>query len=466
MNFLFDFSSFSAPRVVKSNSKYVLTLRGRYAGTNVALKCHLIHTFENDVKHIVEQSSSAYDIEMCEHAIFKLPEHFFARHLGATVVNWRFAELLDSRAIESTEKIILDWCKSFPFESIDHFESGARLTMSVDWGEHSVYDHLARRTHKLELARFVAQMIVALKHMEKADVVHGNLRWENIMYPENDGVDQFFDLKHECWRRTIVNQHCVRMPNIIKITDWEDGFSFDVPEATQRQLFRAYHVSKATEIKKIYDKIGFLRLLHQYFPRTYLNPEEIISLEPLFSEYAYICPSTHEPLYEKTAVKMLDERVDAQKMILEVEKVLRRVYARAATDIIYHRINETSENFCLAVEGDNVDVIRQSFQYPFFFLLNSNCFYQAAVAATARFRNDVNPDFYGGVACVLNGDVKLGLQMMGVSVTLEQATSLEYLIRQRFFKTLTRTNEENRGESSYFFSKRATKAYKSDYKFS
>ena len=436
MNFLFDFSSFSAPRVAKSSSKYVLRIRGRYAGTNVALKCHLIHTFENDIKHIVRQSDSAYDIKMCEHAIFKLPEHFFARHRGATVVNWRFANLRanlgETRTLEPTEKIILEWCKSFPFESVDQLNCGVRVSMSVDWGERSVHDHLSGRTHKLELARFVTQMIVALKQMGYADVVHGNLRWENIMYPANDSVEQFFDLKHECWRQKIVNQHCVRMPNVIKIADWEDGFSADVPEATQRRLFRAYHVSNATEIKTIYDKMGFLRLIHRYFPQTYLKLEEIESLEPLFSEYAYVCPSTREFLYAKTAVKMLDKRVDARKIKLAVEKILRQVYARAATDVIQHRIYEVSEKFCLAVEGDNVDVIRKCFQYPYFFLLNSNCFYQAAVAATARFRNDVNPDFYGGVACVLNGNVELGLQMMGVTATLEQVTSLEYLIQQRF----------------------------------
>ena len=131
MNFLFDFSSFSAPRVAKSGSKYVLRIRGRYAGTNVALKCHLIHTFENDIKHIVKLSGSAYDIEMCEHAIFKLPEHFFARHRGATVVNWRFANLRanlgETRTLEPTEKIILEWCKSFPFESVDQLNCGVRV---------------------------------------------------------------------------------------------------------------------------------------------------------------------------------------------------------------------------------------------------------------------------------------------------------------------------------------------------
>lgn len=440
MDYLFDFSSFSAPRIAKSGSKYVLRVCGRYACTDVALKCHLIHTFENDIKHIVKQSGSAYDVEMCEHAVSKLPEHFFVRYLGTKVVKWRLADLranLDQTStLEATEEIILEWCKSFPFESVDQLNCGVRVLMIDDWGEHSVYDHLSGQTHKLELARFVTQMIVALKQMANADVVHGNLRWENIMYPANDGADMFFDLKHECWRQTIVNQHCVRMPNIIKITDWEDGFSPDVAKATQRQLFRAYHVSKKTAIGSIYDKIGFLRLLHRYFPWTYLNPDDIESLEPIFSEYAYICPSTREFLYEKTAVKMLDEHFNAQKIKLAVEKILRQVYERAVTDVIYHSIYETSEKFCLAVEGDDIDFIRKSFQYPNFYYLNSNCFYQAAVAATVRYRNAVNPDFYGGVVCVLNGNVKLGLQMMGVTATTEQIMRLELLIQQRFSKTL------------------------------
>ena len=106
------------------------------------------------------------------------------------------------------------------------------------------------------------------------------------------------------------------------------------------------------------------------------------------------------------------------------------------TDVIYHSIYETSEKFCLAVEGDDIDFIRKSFQYPNFYYLNSNCFYQAAVAATVRYRNAVNPDFYGGVVCVLNGNVKLGLQMMGVTATTEQIMRLELLIQQRFSKTL------------------------------
>ena len=426
-------SFFSVTKKLKSNSKYVLLFRGKLLGTNVLLKCHLIHTFEDEIKHIVEQSVSAYGIEMYEHAVPKLRQDFFTRHVGTMVKSWQLKDLrsifIDSQTSVPTEKLIFDWCRAFPFKSVDHFNGGVRVSVSVDAGEHSVYDHLSGQTQKVELARFVIQMIVALRQMSKANIVHGDLRWENIMYPVNDGTNKFFDVKHECYCQAVVNEFCVFMPNVIKISDWDDGFSPDVPDATQRQLFRAYHVSKTTKINDVYDKLGFLRLLHRYFPCAYVDSKEITSLEPLFSSYVYVCPSTREPLYEKTAVKLSDKWVDRFVMI---DKVLQKVYARAVDEVLRWREHETSDRFCLAVEGDNTEIIRQLFRYPYFLDLNRNCFFQAAVAATARFRNNVNAEFYGGVACALNGNVPLGLEMMGISATLRERTFFEHVIKQRF----------------------------------
>lgn len=427
------FNYFSLTKVLQSDSKYVLLLRGKYFNQNVVLKCHLVHTFGEDVWHFAKQSASMYEIEMYRHAVSKLSRDFFSQHIGTTIKKWQFKDLqaISSETLGPAEALILNWCKTFPFESIEDFNDGVRILISVDAGQNSVYQHLSGKTNEIELANFVIQTTVALNQMSEAHVVHGDLRWANIMYPVSDAC-RYFDVKHQTFCQTIVNEHCVPMANTIKILDWDNGFSSDVPDETQRLVFQTYHVSETTNMNGIYDKLGFLRLLHLYFPYVYLDDDDLYSLEPAFTSYVYFCPVQRKLLYQISEKPGRSKYTwpDIKRLEDAINKVLQQVYTQAVDVALRRRRSFTRDTFCLAVEGDNMEVIRDAFRFPHFLDLDGRCFLQLALAATARYRNNVEPHFYGGVVFVLTGETAVGLEMMGISADSQEQHSLRMFVKK------------------------------------
>lgn len=358
-------------------NRRVLVLRGRLRENDegVILKCRAMAPYAANATRVVQNELVRYEANVYAHALGANDrlrnDEFFVSHVGTTRRRWRFETVEDIDANLPTglaDRMLLSWMRLLPYDSVDDLNAGAEIVVTRDAGEVTAWRHLVRRssTTEEEVAGFVVQMLCALDVMADAGLVHGDLRWQNVAYPpipEEDGR-RYFDLREERFTRERANEFCVEMSRAIKIFDWDNAHYEHMPDHAKKDVHLPFHASDATNMNRVYDKIGFLRLLWHHFPESsFLTDADVASLEPAFSEYAY-----HDPRDGAIARQVSQKGPsgdplwpDVERLEIAVAETTRRAYVAAATILVAERKKRTRERFLLAVEGDNEEAIARFF---------------------------------------------------------------------------------------------------------
>ena len=362
--------------VSSSQNNGALVLRGtmRRDGAPVILKCRAIVPYAACARHVVRNELARYDANVCAHALSSLGNtEFFAAHVGTTIRTWRFVDDDDDAKNPPNglaDRAILSWMRLFPYDSVADLNAGAEIVVTRDAGRVTAWKYLVRRHSATEedVAGFVAQMLCALDVMENAELVHGDIRWDNVAYPLVPmGGKRFFDLRRERFVAAHENEFCVEMPRAIKIFDWNNAHYGRMPEDGKNGAHMPYHCTDVTNMNRVYDKLGFLRLLRYHFPRSTYVPDDVVaSLEPAFSEYAYVDPRDFQILRQVSMMGTSGDPLwpNIERLERAVAAATRRAYVAAATILVAARKNRARERFALAVEGDNVDEIARYASYP------------------------------------------------------------------------------------------------------
>jgi len=364
--------------VSSTRSRRALVLRGRMRrdGEPVVLKCRAMAPYAANARVVVRNELVRYEANVCAHALRTLRnDEFFATHVGTTRRRWCFDTLRDAEknppAGGVADRALLAWMRLLPYDSVDDLNAGAEIVVTRDAGEETAWRHLVRRTSATEedVAAFVAQMSCALDVMEDAELVHGDLRWSNVGYPPipEDGK-RLFDLREERFvREHENNEFCVEMSRAIKIFDWDNAHYGRMPAHAKKGAHMPHHCSDGTNMNRVYDKLGFLRLLRYHFPSlSFVSDADVASLEPAFSEYAYVDPRDGEISRQISRRGSSGDPLwpDIQRLERAANEVTRRVYVVASLILVAERKRRVREKFLLAVEGDNVEEIERYAAYP------------------------------------------------------------------------------------------------------
>ena len=419
---------FHLDEVLPSESRYVFFTRGRMktCGQRVVLKCHLVFPFIEDGVHYLKGELSMYERAMYRHALPKLENpDLFVRYVGSATRMYTFNTLdeVSAKDMGPADEALLQWVRSFPFKRVEDLNHGINILMTVDEGNVSAKDFIVRnRVVKSRVAEFIVQIVSAMDMMAEKRIVHGDLRWSNVMYPSAAVEPLYFNLGTRFFEKEIRDEYCVRVSRVVKVFDWDNAFFPDMPSYVNRIAYQSYHVSNKTNMNGIYDKIGFLRLLHKYFPTAFFDDEDAATMEPAFSHYAYQDERDGRILCQISQKDDGDEKwPEIETIFSAVNAVIQKVYYQACKTLIDKRKMKTRERFELAVEGDNVEALRKYLSYPHFKDLN--------MASFMLLRNFVNKKiehnfgrrdtFYGGVALVMESvaekDARMGLELMGVA---------------------------------------------------
>ena len=363
--------------VSSSSSRRALILRGRIREDDepVILKCRAMCPYAGSARDVVRNELVRYEANVCAHALPVLSnDEFFVEHVRTTRRRWDFESVDDlerNPPAGTADRVLLRWMRLLPYDSVDDLDAGAEIIVTRDAGPTTAWRHLVRRSSTTEedVAAFVAQMLCALDVMEDAELVHGDLRWQNVAYPPipPDGK-RFFDLRAEGFvRENEKIEFCVEMSRAIKIFDWDNAHYGRMPDHAKKSAHMPYHCSDVTNMNRAYDALGFLRLLRHHFPETpFVSDETVASLEPAFSEYAYVDPRDGEIARQVSTRGPSGDPLwpEIERLERALDEATRRAYVVAAEILLAGRKRRAREKFLLAVEGDNVEEIARYARDP------------------------------------------------------------------------------------------------------
>lgn len=434
---------FVLDEILPSESRYVFFMRGKVKthGQRVVLKCHLVFPFVEDGVHYLKGELSMYERAVYRHAVPELENpDLFVRYVGSTTRRYNFKTLdeVSAKDMGPADAALLEWGRRFPFRKAEDLNHGINILMTVDEGKVSAKDFIVKtRVLKSRLAEFIVQIVSAVDMLAEKNVVHGDLRWSNVMYPSAAIEPLYFNLGTRFFEKEVRDEHCVRVSRVVKVFDWDNAFYPEMPSYVNRLVYQSYHASHKTNMNKIYDKIGFLRLLHKYFPTVFFDDKDAATMEPAFSRYAYKDKRDGRILYQISQKGDGDEEwPEIETISSAVNAVIQKVYYEACKTLIDKRKLKTRERFELAVEGDNIEALRKYLSYPHFKDLNLASFLLLREFVNKRIKHDSGrrDTFYGGVALVMEGaaeeDARKGLELMGAAdFPLDKIESLRKAMR-------------------------------------
>ena len=420
---------FLMQEVITDTHPYVLLMRGilKTTGERVVLKCHVMAPFNEHTAAFLKGEMLLHECAMYEHAVRQLEDTgFFVSHVSTERKMWNFEDFLLTGAhdLAEADTALMLWMTRFPFRNIKEFNHGAKILVTKEEGRLDVNDYLQTTTRE-RLAAFVVQIMTALRFMATKGIVHGDLRWKNIMYPEAKETT-FFDLHTGRLSPTCENEFCVRLHRIIKVFDWDNGFFSHMPEYRQKLMYQKYHVNEHTNMNGVYDSVGFLRTLWYYFPEVFVHSDDTQKLEPAFSKYAYRDPADGATLHQ---ISQKGEEGDPEwpeidRLRTSVAEVMKNVYDRAAKCLLYERGNATRAAFALAVEGDNIAKIRDVLTSPEVVDLDRETLQLFEKVASERQEHGVEQHFYHGALLALRGHFPLGLEHMNLRGKIDHAQQI------------------------------------------
>jgi hypothetical protein len=404
------------------NGRGVLILRGRTKmhDKKVVLKCSICAAYTEDAFSFTRGDLLAYEGMVYEHAVEKL-EHFslYVRFVARKSRKWSFLsfEEISSENMRECDQLLLRWMQQFTFDSVEDFNYGANITVMEDCGKKCFRTFFPMS--KLSACTFVVQTVAALEQMSEIGLVHGDLRWNNILFPRRKC---YFDLRQKLIVDKQEDENTVPVDNLIKIFDWDHAYFSGMPFHGEKSVYESYHTSARTNMNDIYDKLGFLRLLYLSFPGIFMHDEDVASLQPAFFEYVYRDP------HEGTRLSQISQKgkgeptwPDISILRSAVNQTLHKVYISACSIMLAHRNNTSRANFCLAVEGDNSAKMKTMLQYPFFLDLNKEVIKASAAISAERVMHDPDDAFHNGWLTTVFEDVILGFAMMGFECNFSEA---------------------------------------------
>ena len=270
--------SWFVPSQITQTTNHSIVMRGRTVKYDipVALKCHT--TMSNDARQLIAAEPLMYEILMYKFALTTVSDaDFFVPSFGTVRRRWRFADpsAVASEGLGPADAALLRWMLGFTYASLDELNAGAIVLVMRDHGPTSAWRYFSRRTREGEadvgekkIATFVVQMVGALEVMERAGIVHGDLRWGNVLYPRVT-EKTYFDLQKKKYEREWKNFHCVAVDRVVKIFDWDHAFFSHMPSHAKRKAQHSFLVTEKSNMKTVYDAMGFFRLLHFHFPGTF-----------------------------------------------------------------------------------------------------------------------------------------------------------------------------------------------------
>jgi hypothetical protein len=391
----------------------VLILRGRTKmhDKKVVLKCSICAAYAEDAVSFTRGDLLAYEGMVYEHAVEKLEDFsLYVRFIARKSRKWSFLsfEEISAENMRKCDQLLLKWMQKFTFDSVEDFNYGANVTVTEDCGKNCFRKFFPMS--ELSACTFVVQTVAALEQMSKIGLVHGDLRWNNILFPKSK---RYFDLRQKLVVDKQEDENTVPVDNLIKIFDWDHAYFSGMPVHGEKTVYEPYHTSARTNMNDIYDKLGFLRLLYLFFPGLFVHDEDVASLQPAFFEYVYRDPREGTRLYQ-ISQKGKGEPTWPDISILRsaVNQTLQKVYVSACYTMLAHRKNTSRANFRLAVEGDNSAKMKTMLQYPFFLDLNKEVIKASAAISAERVLHDPDDAFHKGWLTAVFDDVISGFAMM------------------------------------------------------
>jgi len=124
----------------------------------------------------------------------------------------------------------------------------------------------------------VLQMVLALKYLVEKKIVHGDMHWGNVLYPNYTDLQHNDDFKDDSQLKILINDtQTIKTSRVIKIFDWDLSWDSDGLGAMRKDVIGGGDFSILDEI---YDKVGFLRSLlkYGYFVKRVHDDEEILAI--------------------------------------------------------------------------------------------------------------------------------------------------------------------------------------------
>lgn len=346
-----------------SDNSIVLRGSTKKHGIPVALKCHAM--MSNDARQMVAQEPLTYEILVYDHAVTAVSgTDFFVSSLGTIRRQWYFEEsTVSTEGLGPADTALLRWMLRFTYPSIDELNEGATILVMRDHGPTSVWGYFSRKrpSSPSSLAAFVVQIISALDVMAAHGIVHGDLRWENILYPRVEGVT-YFDLETRRYEKESKSFSCVPVHRVVKVFDWDHAFFSHMPFDAKKKARYSFQASENTNMNSVYDTLGFLRLLYHQFPGVFLDAADTKRMEPAFTKYAYQDPRDGAILHQASDGASRWQNIE--RLEEAVREAKRTVYDRAAACLVTERRRRTTEAFELAMEGGEMMRIAEMMRTP------------------------------------------------------------------------------------------------------
>jgi hypothetical protein len=407
-------SWFELNEVIDTGRDHVLLLRGHTKADRkkVVLKCYVCAAYAENAEHFVRWDMLNYESKVYEHALKELEASgLFVPFVMNKRRNWSFHSWEDISAVGMGpgDEVLLTWSRRFTFKSVQDFNYGINIIVTEDGGKKSFVDSFPMTT--IALSCFVVQMVGALEEMAKIGVVHGDLRWNNVLLPKRA---RYFHLKRKVLIDEQEDEYAVPVNNVVQIFDWDHAFFWAMPEHDRGRISETYHASYDTNMNDIYDKLAFLRLLHRYFPCKFMDESDVDTMQPAFYDYVYRDPVSGKPL-SQISQKGIGEPTwpGISDMRRAINEALHKVYVTASRTIVAHRIYLNRQKFLLAVEGDNPEGMKAMLRYPFFLDLDKKGIEASASIVEQRLTHEPENTFYKGwLKVMVEGDAREGFEMM------------------------------------------------------
>lgn len=346
-----------------------IVLRGSTAKYDIpiALKCHTV--MSNDTRQLIAAEPLMYEILVYTHALTAVSDsNFFVPSFGTVRRRWQFTDpsAVSSEGLGIADSALLGWMLGFTYASVEDLNAGAVILMMRDHGPTSAWRYFSRASYAGEVAErsiaaFVVQMIGALEVMQRAGIVHGDLRWENVLYPRV-AEQTYYDLGKKRYEKEWKNFFCVPVDRVVKIFDWDHALFVHMPSHAKRKARHSFQVTEDGNMKALYDVMGFFRLVHYHFPGTFLDDAEISSMEPVFTTYAYRDSRDGQEMLQSSACDSAWPKIESLEK--KVRDATTAVFERAAACLLADRRTKSKRDFELAMEGGEMMRVARMLRQP------------------------------------------------------------------------------------------------------
>jgi len=296
---------------------------------------------KNRTKHEYPNRTKEQEIYSCNVSNFKHPFFTFPLAAGTACV----ADLKTDKAKHLMRHILYHFnlkpSRSVPFTVLE--DCGA-MTLS-DYFKDKSFRGMYPNHHAA-----VLQMVLALKYLAEKKIVHGDMHWDNVLYPSYSDLQHNDDWDYDSQLEILINDtQSIKTSRVIKIFDWDLSWDSDGLGAMRKDLIGARDFSNLDEI---YDKVGFLRSLlqHGYFVEGVHDDKEILDI---FKDTEY-----------KTEISTTLDKMDDEKMLRLTHLELEFILSSDPTDPLQRNFkiknikkNDTENTYIVTFDTETINTL-------------------------------------------------------------------------------------------------------------